>query len=773
MEIKQAAVIGSGVMGSGIAAHLANAGVPVTLLDIVPDGANNRNTLAEGAIQKLLKQDPAPLMHKRNARLITAGNTEDDMDKLAEADWIVEVVIERLDIKHDVFQKIEANRKPGSIVTSNTSTIPLAQLMDGMPDSLAQDFAITHFFNPPRYLRLLELVGGPQTRPEVIDTLQEFCDVRLGKGVVTAKDTPGFIANRIGTLWMQSAVNATIDHGLTVEEADQVGGKPMGVPKTGIFGLIDLVGVDLMPHVAASMNAALPADDPYVQEYRESALVQKMIDEGYTGRKGKGGFYRLNKEGGKRIKESIDLSTGEYSPSRRAQLESVSAAGRNLQALVEFDDKGGKWAWDVLSKTLSYSAQLVPEIADTIVDVDDGMTLGYAWKWGPFELLDKIGPKYVADRLRNEGRPVPPLLDQVGEGTFYRTEDGQLQFFGTDGQYHDVVRAEGVLLLEDVKRRSEPVIRNGSASLWDIGDGVVCFEIHTKMNALDPDVVALIEKSIGLVEKDYKALVFYNEGSNFSVGANIGLALFAANVGVWPMIETMIEGGQNALKKIKFAPFPTVAAPANMALGGGCEIVLNSSAIQAHAETYTGLVEVGVGVVPGWGGCKEMLLRWQTHPKTPKGPMPAVAKVFEYISTAQVAKSAQEAQEMLILRDGDGISMNRDRLLYDAKQKALALVDGYQPPEEAEIRLPGGGGRAALALAVDGFHQQGLATDHDVVVSGEVANILTGGEADLTDTLSEGDMLKLERDAFIKLLKTPATLARIEHMLTTGKPLRN
>ncbi len=773
MEIKQAAVIGSGVMGSGIAAHLANAGVPVTLLDIVPDGANNRNTLAEGAIQKLLKQDPAPLMHKRNARLITAGNTEDDMDKLAEADWIVEVVIERLDIKHDVFQKIEANRKPGSIVTSNTSTIPLAQLMDGMPDSLAQDFAITHFFNPPRYLRLLELVGGPQTRPEVIDTLQEFCDVRLGKGVVTAKDTPGFIANRIGTLWMQSAVNATIDHGLTVEEADQVGGKPMGVPKTGIFGLIDLVGVDLMPHVAASMNAALSADDPYVQEYRESALVQKMIDEGYTGRKGKGGFYRLNKEGGKRIKESIDLSTGEYSPSRRAQLESVSAAGRNLQALVEFDDKGGAWAWDVLSKTLSYSAQLVPEIADTIVDVDDGMTLGYAWKWGPFELLDKIGAKYVADRLRDEGRPVPPLLDQVGEGSFYRVEDGQLQFFGTDGQYHDIVRPEGVLLLEDVKRRSEPVIRNGSASLWDIGDGVVCFEIHTKMNALDPDVVALIEKSIGLVEKDYKALVFYNEGSNFSVGANIGLALFAANVGVWPMIETMIEGGQNALKKIKFAPFPTVAAPANMALGGGCEIVLNSSAIQAHAETYTGLVEVGVGVVPGWGGCKEMLLRWQTHPKTPKGPMPAVAKVFEYISTAQVAKSAQEAQEMLILRDGDGISMNRDRLLYDAKQKALAMVDGYQPPEEAEIRLPGGGGRAALDLAVDGFHQQGLATDHDVVVSGEVANILTGGEADLTDTLSEADMLKLERDAFIKLLKTPATLARIEHMLTTGKPLRN
>lgn len=781
MNIEKAAVIGSGVMGSGIAAHLANAGVPVTLLDIVPEGANNRNTLAEGAIAKMLKTDPAPLMHKRNAKLITPGNIEDDLDKLGEADWIVEVVIERLDIKHQTFEKIEANRKAGSIVTSNTSTIPLAKLMEGMPDSLQQDFAITHFFNPPRYLRLLEIVAGEKTRPEVVATLQEFCDTRLGKGVVMAKDTPGFIANRIGTLWMQAAVNATVDHGMTVEEADLVGGRPMGVPKTGIFGLIDLVGVDLMPHIAASMKSALPAHDLYVREYRESPLVQKMIDEGYTGRKGKGGFYRMNKEGGKRVKESIDLSTGEYSPSRRASLESVSAAGRDLRALVEFDDqysdRGGAWAWDVLSKTLSYSAELVPEIADTIVDVDDGMTLGYAWKWGPFELLDKIGPKYVADRLRDEGRDVPALLDKVGDGTFYRVEDGQLQYFGTDGAYHDVVRPEGVLLLEDIKRKSEPVAKNGSASLWDIGDGVACFEIHTKMNALDPDVVALLEKSIGIVEKDsdngFRAMVVYNEGSNFSVGANIGLALFAANVGVWPMIETMIEGGQNAYKKLKFAPFPTVAAPAQMALGGGCEILLHSSAIQAHAETYTGLVEVGVGVLPGWGGCKEMLLRWKNNPKHPHGPMPAVAKVFEYVSTAQVAKSAQEAKEMLILREGDGITMNRDRLLYDAKQKALSMVDGYQPPEAQEIRLPGAGGRAALDLAVDGFHNQGLATDHDVVVSGEVANVLTGGSADLTEELSEDDILKLEREGFVKLLKTPATLARIEHMLTTGKPLRN
>ncbi len=773
MDIKKAAVIGSGVMGSGIAAHIANAGVPVTLLDIVPEGARDRNALASKAIAGMLKQDPAPLMHKRNARLITPGNLEDDLDALAEADWIVEVVIERLDIKHSVYATIDKHRKKGSIVSSNTSTIPLAQLVEGAPASLKPDFLITHFFNPPRYLRLLEIVAGPETRPEAVDAIEAFADIALGKTCIDCKDTPGFIANRIGSYWIQTAIAGAMELGLTVEEADAVGGRPMGVPKTGIFGLMDLVGLDLMPHVARSLKANLSADDPYVKEFAEPALIETMIADGYTGRKGKGGFYRLNREGGGRVKESIDLSTGHYAPSKRAQLESLDLGARDLKVLAEHPDRGGRFAARVLTRVLSYAASLVPEIADTIVDVDAGMRLGYAWKWGPFELIDRVGAKWLADTLKADGRDVPALLEAVGDGSFYRVENGVLQYFGTDGAYHDVPRPEGVLLLEDVKRASKPIERNGSASLWDIGDGVACFEIHTKMNAIDPDVTTMLEKSLKIVEKEYKALVLYNEGSNFSAGANLGLALFAANVGVWPMIEGIIENGQTVMKKMKYAAFPVVAAPSGMALGGGCELLLHSSAVQAHAETYTGLVEVGVGVLPGWGGCKEMVTRQTVNKKRPQGPIPPIAKAFEYISTAQVAKSAQEAREMLILRDGDGITMNRDRLLFDARKKALDLVEGYQPPEPVELRLPGANGRAALDLAVEGFRLQGKATPHDVTVSEEVARVLTGGDTDVTETVTEDTLMKLELESFMKLLRTPPTLARIEHMLTTGKPLRN
>ena len=783
MEIEKVAVIGSGVMGSGIAAQVANAGVPVVLMDIVPDSAESRNALAEGAIARLLKQDPAPLMHKRNARLIEPANLEDDLGKLGDCDWIVEAVLEDLHVKNTVYNKINLWKKAGAAVTSNTSTIPLARLLDGMNEDFAAGFFITHFFNPPRYMRLLEIVSGPRTDPATVDAVHRFCDVALGKTVIACRDTPGFIANRVGGYWIQTAINGAMDLGLTVEEADAVGGRPMGVPKTGIFGLMDLVGIDLMPQVAASMMASLAADDPYVRDFREHDLVRRMIESGYTGRKGKGGFYRLNREGGgpvknsgvkkSGIKEAIDLATGDYAPSRRSELESARAGAKDLRALVEHEDRGGQWAWQVLSNVIGYSAALVPEIADSVADVDAGMRLGYAWKWGPFELADRIGPDYVARRLRNEGREVPALLDRVGDARFYRVEDGRLQVFGMDGVYRPVERPDGVLLLEDIKRASEPIERNGSASLWDIGDGVACFEIHTRMNALDPDVVTLLQKSLKRVEKEFKALVLYNEGTNFSVGANIGLALFAANVGVWPMIEGMIESGQKAMKAMKYAAFPVVAAPSGMALGGGCEMLLHAAAVQAHAETYTGLVEAGVGVVPGWGGCKEMVTRHTLNGKRPAGPMPPVAKAFEHISTAAVAKSAQEARDMLILRDGDGITMNRDRLLYDAKQKALSLIDGYEKPEPVDLSLPGPNGKAALDLAVEGFRLQGKALPHDVTVAGEVATVLTGGDTDVTQTVSEDRLYKLERESFVRLLRTEPTLARIEHMLDTGKPLRN
>ena len=773
MDIEKVAVIGSGVMGSGIAAQVANAGVPVVLMDIVPEGAENRNALAEGAVALLLKQDPAPFMHPRNAKLIEPANLEDDLDKLADCDWIVEAVLEDLAVKYSVYNKINLWIKSGAAVTSNTSTIPLARLLDGMDEKFAAGFFITHFFNPPRYLRLLETVSGPRTDPAIVAAVSRFCDVRLGKTVIACNDTPGFIANRIGGYWIQSAINGAMDLGLTVEEADAVGGRPMGVPKTGVFGLLDLVGIDLIPRVAASMIESLPPDDPYVRDFRDHALVRRMIDEGYTGRKGKGGFYRLNREGGEKVKESIDLNSGDYAPSRRSELESARAGARDLRALVDHPDRGGAWAWRVLSNVIGYSAALVPEIAESAADVDAAMRLGYAWKRGPFELADRLGPAYVADRLRGEGRGVPALLEKVGAGTFYRVEDGQLQVFGADGSYRPVERPDGVLLLEDIKRAGEPVESNASASLWDIGDGVACFEVHTRMNALDPDVVTLLQKSLKRVEKEFKALVLYNEGSNFSVGANLGLALFAANVGVWPMIEGMLENGQKAMKAMKYAAFPVVAAPSGMALGGGCELLLHAAAVQAHAETYAGLVEAGVGVLPGWGGCKEMLVRHTQDEKRPNGPLPPVAKAFEQISMAAVAKSAQEARDMHILREGDGVTMNRDRLLYDAKQKALSLLDGYGKPEPVALNLPGPNGRAALDLAVEGFALQGVALPHDRTVAGEIAAVLTGGDTDVTETVSEDRLFALERESFMKLLKTEPTLARIEHMLDTGKPLRN
>ncbi len=787
--IAKVGVLGAGVMGAGIAAHVANAGVPVVLLDIVPEGAADRSVIARTAIEKLEKAKPAPLMTKRNARLITPGNLEDDLELLADCDWIVEAVIERPDIKQQVYRKVDGVRKAGSIVSSNTSTIPLAKLTDGLGEAFARDFLVTHFFNPPRYMRLLEVVAGKETRPEAVETIRAFADHRLGKSVVDCKDTPGFIANRIGTFWIETAMLEAMDLGLTVEEADAVAGKPMGFPKTGIFGLMDLVGIDLGPHIAASLLATLPEDDPYRDVHREVPLVQKMIETGYTGRKGKGGFYTIDKSSGKKVKLAIDLETGEYRPATKPRMKSVGAsrkakkAGlRPLRVLLEHEDKGGRYAWRMLSRVLAYAASLVPAISDSIVGVDEALRTGYGWQRGPFELIDEMGAAWFAEKLSAEGRDVPELLKKVAatdDGTFYRVHEGVLEYFDLegdlDGTYKPVPRPDGVLLLADVQRASEPVAKNGSASLWDVGDGVLCLEFHTKMNALDEGIVKMVGKAGELIDgKRFKALVLHNEADNFSVGANIGVALFAANIAMWPAIADSLGQGQRAFKAMKYAPFPVVGAPAGMALGGGCEILLHCDAVQACAESYIGLVEVGVGVIPGWGGCKEMTIRWARNERRPGGPMPGVTKVFEMISTAHVATSAAEAREALFLRPEDGITMNKSRLLADAKAKALELVEaGYEPPGPPEVTLPGPSGRVALEMAVDGFLANGKATPHDGVVAKRLAVVLTGGDTDLTETVTEDKLSRLEREAFMDLIKTPATLARIEHMLETGKPLRN
>ncbi|MDJ0278215.1 3-hydroxyacyl-CoA dehydrogenase NAD-binding domain-containing protein [Sphingomonas sp. 2R-10] len=768
--IEKVCVIGAGVMGAGIAAHVANAGIPVLLLDIVPRDGTDRDAVAKGAVARMLKADPAPFMSNAAAKLVETGNIEDHLERIAECDWIVEAVVERLDVKQALYARIEALKRPGTAVSSNTSTIPLDHLVAGRSDRFRADFLITHFFNPPRYMRLIEIVRGAATDPAVADRVETFVDRMLGKRIVRTRDTPGFIANRIGTYWLAVAINAAMDQGLDIEEADQIGGRPMGVPKTGIFGLVDLVGIDLMPLLSKSLTSTLPAGDPYFDTVRPMPLVDRMIAEGLTGRKGKGGFYRFDKA--TRTRFAIDLATGEYREQRKPD-DLPREAASDIGALIDLPGRAGTYAWAIVGQVLPYAAMLVGAAADDIVAIDDAMKLGYNWKYGPFELIDRIGAARLTARLRDEGRAVPPILDTVGDRRFYRVEDGRRQYLTQDGTYADVVRSDGVLLLEDVKLRAEPLLRNESAAVWDVGDGVACFEFTGKSNALDDKVLALIGEAIPLVASRFKALVIYTDAANFSVGANLFLALWAVKAGQWEAIDRLIAGGQQAFKALKYAPFPVVAAPAGMALGGGCEISLHADAIQAHAETYMGLVEAGAGLVPGWGGHGEMLDRIARTPGMPRGPMPAVAKAFEMISTARVSKSAAEAREMALLRRSDGITMNRDRLLADAKAKALALVEGYVAPEPPVFRLPGAGGRVAIADTVKSFRAKGMATPYDEVVAGRLAQVLTGGEADLVDVVSEDALLTLEREQFAESMRDTRTQERIEHVLKTGKPLRN
>ena len=785
MNIKKVAVIGAGLMGSGIAAHIANSGLPVILLDIVPKEATNRNVIAETAVKSMLRPvktgSPTPLMHKDNAKLIRTGNLEDDINLINDADLIIEVVLERLDVKHDVFRTIDKHRKAGSIVTSNTSTIPREKLVSGMPDSFAEDFMITHFFNPPRYLRLLEIIAGKEVSKKKVDKIVNFCDLNLGKEVVLCNDTPGFIGNRIGTFWTLVGMVEALKLGLTIEEADAVMGRPIGAPKTGIFGLVDVVGLDLIPHVTESMSSNLSSEDWYNEEVKQQEILgidkilEEMIASGYTGRKGKGGFYRLNTEGGRKVKESRNLNTGDYSPSdRRVGLESVKAAKKGLRTLVDYNDKGGEYAWKVLSKTLSYAASLVPEITDNLVNVDLAMKNGFLWKKGPFEMLDALGPSWFTSKIEAEGMQIPDLLKIVADGKFYDVIDGELNYLNVSGEYSTVEKPKGYLNAKDVKLGKEPIFKNPSASLWDMDNEILLAEFHSKMNSMDPLIMEALSKASDLCESGkYKGLVIGNDGTNFSAGANLGLSSFVTNVGAWEEAENFVQGGQLAFMMLKHGSFPVVGASHGLAIGGGCEVLLACDAIQAHAESYIGLVEVGVGLVPAWGGCKEMITRWNQDPNQPKGPMASIMNIFQNVGTAKVATSAQEAKEMKFLSSEDQITMNRERLLYDAKELCLKMIDNYEAPSPGEHFLPGPSGKAALDLAVDDLVKAGHATPHDVVVTKELSHILSGGDTDPTETVSDDKLLEMEREGILRLMRTEGTMDRVEHMLTTGRPLRN
>jgi 3-hydroxyacyl-CoA dehydrogenase len=776
MDIKKVAVIGSGVMGAQIAAHFANAGVPTLLLDIVPSGADDRNALAAGAIAKMLKGSPKAFVHNAAAKRVTPGNLEDDFDQLSEVDWILEAIIEDPNIKSDLYKRIDAVRKDTTIVSSNTSTIPLSRLVQGLSDGFQQHFLVAHFFNPPRYMRLLELVVGPDTKPEVLSIVEKFADHRLGKGVVHCHDRPGFVANRIGIFWMQSGYAAALESDITIEEADAVMSRPVGIPKTGMFGLFDLIGIDLHPKIDASMASLLPAEDAYHQQRCDLTLINQLIENGYTGRKGKGGFYRLNRSGGGKVMEAKNLKTGDYAPVHKVALECLKAAkAEGLSGLLNHPDRGGQFAWRVLSNTLAYAASLVSEVADDIVAIDRAMTLGYAWNAGPFALIDQIGVADFVAKMKGEGRAVSDFLSLAAKaGSFYRNVDGSLQYLDVKGDYQNIPREDGVLLLEDIKRKSDPIISNQSASLWDIGDGVTCFEVHTKVNALDMNVMDLINQSIDVIPKNHKAMVIYNEASNFSVGADINAFVELIEQKNWREAEKVVAKGQSTFLAMKRSPFPVVAATFGMALGGGCETVLYANAIQAHVESYLGLVEAGVGLIPGWGGCTAMLVRNASNTRLPNGPMPIVTTTFETISTAKVSGSAFDAKDIGFLSPDDGITFNRDRLLADAKAKALELAANYEIPEVAEVTLPGPTGLAILTAAVRDFKARGLATKYDVVVCDALADVVSGGQTtDVMAPLTEEDLLALELKNFVGLMKNQGTLDRIQHMLKTGKPLRN
>ena len=775
--IQKVAVIGSGVMGAGIAAHCANAGCEVLLLDIVPDGAQDRNSLSKTAIQKMHKSNPEMLMHKRNSKRITPGNIEDDLHLLEDFDWVIEVVIENLDVKRDLYSRLCDKIGPDTILSSNTSTLPRSKLVSELPRDISSRFLITHFFNPPRYLPLLEVVTSSEVDESVVTRFCEFADHRLGKRVTMCNDRPGFIGNRLGVYFIQRAFKATLELGLSVEQADAMLGRPIGLPKTAVFALMDLVGIDLIPHVTESLLEHLPDDDPFHKiAGTGEEIILNMIQDGYTGRKGKGGFYRLNKDGGKKVKEARNLYTGEYqNANRRAAFPSAKMGKRGISSLMDCNDDGARLVTEVLLDSLSYAAHIVPDVSDDIYSIDGAMKVGYNWKAGPFEMMDSIGVESMVQRLESSGREVPRFLSLAAErGSFYGMEGGEITRLTPSGEMVIVNRPEDTLTVADLKRRGKPLKRNGSASIWDTGDGVLLVEYHTKMNAMDPMNMEMLLNAVDLAEsEDYKGIVIGNDATNFCAGANLGLALFAANLAAWKDLEDFIGLGQDTYQTLKYCDVPVVAASAGLCLGGGAEVLMHCDAVQAHSESYVGLVEVGVGIIPAWGGCKELLGRLVDFGLVTNGPMGAVMKAFETIGTAQVAKSAEQARSMGFLGPNDGITMNRDRLLADAKRKVLDLSENYVPPVPRTYRLPGPTGLAGLNLALSDLALSGQATPHDVVVATSLAGILTGGNTDITVAMEEDDILAMEKEAIATLGRHPDTLDRMQHMLETGKPLRN
>lgn len=803
-RIEKVAVIGAGTMGARIAAHLANAGIPCYLLDIVPSSLTDeekrknltlespavRNRIVLAGLGAAKKSRPAAFFTADTPRLVTPGNLEDNLDWCGQVEWIVEAVAENLEIKRSLFTRIETVRKPGTIVTSNTSGLPIYLIAEGRSEDFQRHWAGTHFFNPPRYMKLVELIAGPKTKPEVLAALDEICDLRLGKGVVRAKDTPNFIANRIGTYSMLNVLRQMQALDMTVEEVDACTGPAIGQPKSATFRTADLVGLDILAHVVRNIYENVP-DDESREMYRLPSFIEEMLKRGWLGEKTGQGFYKRVKKGGDSEILTLDLKTMEYRPRQKAKFASIDA-GKQMDdtrarfaalvgpALEGNGDKASQFLWGCLSGSALYAARRVPEIADTIFDVDRAMRWGFAWELGPFEIWDAIGAERMADALKKQGAAMPPIVQKLlasPKKSFYEPEKGTARYFDlASGAHKPVEEPSGIITLKSLKDRSAVVQENAGASLIDLGDGVLCCEFHSKMNSIGADLVAMIQAGINRLRSEFEAMVIANQAPNFSVGANLMLLLISAQEGEWDDIHLAVRQFQRINMAIKYAPRPVVVAPQGMALGGGCEISLHGARIHAAAEAYIGLVEAGVGLIPGGGGTKEMVIRANEHAAGGEDLdlFHALKPIFENIAMAKVSTSGEEARGLGYLRPSDSISMNRDRQVADAKQTALAMVRaGYHPPASAEIKVLGEEFLAAAKLAIHMLVRGEFASEHDGVVARKLAWILAGGNITAPQSVSEQYILDLEREAFVSLCGERKTQERIAHTLKTGKPLRN
>ena len=763
-------------MGSRIAAHLANAGFPVDLLDIVVPDQPKRNMAALLGLESAAKQRPVAFMTDSAKGLVAPGNFEDDLARVANCEWIIEAVAENLEIKRSLWSHVAELRNSGTVCSTNTSGIPLANISEGFDAIFRSHFLGTHFFNPPRYLHLTEIIPGADTLGGVLGWVSDFCDLHLGKGVVPCKDTPNFIANRIGCFFGAKVHQLTELGGYTIEEVDALTGPLIGLPKSASFRLVDIIGVDVWVHVLRNLYDAAPGD-PARDLYVVPQVMEQMMERGWLGEKRGQGFYKRVGKGAENEIWALDRITLEYHPAAKVKFASVEAVrgiedlGERLRTLVAADDRAGQFLWKLFRDFCLYAAQMVPEISDRIVEIDRAMRWGFAFRLGPFELWDALGVPETVDRMCVEGCPIPEPVERMlagGARSFYRAADvdgqpGTLYFDLAAGGWRELEPRPGVIVLDEIKRARGVVNNNPGASLVDLGDGVLCLEFHSKMNSLADDAVQMIAAALDETGRNFDALVIANDGENFSVGANLMTILLAAQEGEWQEIDRAVRRFQMAAMALKYAPRPVVSAPFGMTLGGGCEVALAARRIQASAETYMGLVETGVGLIPAGGGCKEMLLRLG-DPK----------RALELIGYGKVSESAAHARELGFLRGGDAITMNRERLLADAKFAALSLVSSWAPgvPRD-DIEVEGEAGYATLKMGLLLAREGGYISDHDLAIGEKLAHILSGGRGVGARRVSEQHLLDLEREAFLSLCGMPKSQERMQYMLKNGKPLRN